>query len=102
MRLRIALSVALLIAGSVPSLPAFAETRDEATADCEARLGLGPGSCKCFMDDWAGYSEDTRAFIAAMANNDKAKVAEIQARISQQDLSRASFFIATISSKFSC
>lgn len=102
MQVRVLLSIALLLAGSVPPLPALAETKDEAAADCETRLGLGPGSCKCFIDDWADYSEDTRAYIAAMAVNDKAKLAEIQQRISELDLGKASYFIATISSKFSC
>lgn len=96
------LLAAVLLAAALPALPAFAETKDEATADCEARIGLGPGSCRCFIDDWMTYSEDTRAFIAAKSADDKAAEAAVRARISPADLDRGLYWVATISSKFSC
>jgi hypothetical protein len=101
MQIRILLA-ALLLISALPSVPALAETKEEATVDCETRIGLGLGSCRCFIDDWMTYSEDTRGYIAAMANSDKAKVAEVRARISARDLDRGDFWIATIGSKFSC
>ena len=78
------IAAALLLAASLPAGPAIAETKEEATADCETRLGFGLGSCACFIDDWVSYSEDTRAFIAAMVKNDKAAEAVQQTPIDKK------------------
>ncbi len=94
-------ATALSVVPLVSAAPGRAETREEATADCEMRF-FGPGSCKCFIDHWATYSPDVRALVTAVMKRDKVEEQKVRLRISHQDLDRANFFMATVSSKFRC
>jgi hypothetical protein len=100
--MRMIFLAAALLASSLPSAPVFAETPEETAADCETRMGLGPGGCKCIVDDWAKFNEKQRVFLGAFTSGDKPAAQAAEAELNEREKGHVGYFIATISSAFRC
>ena len=88
-----AASVCLLVAGATV---AFAGNGDVLEAECKTQLKLSDSACKCIgTTAEADLNETQQDFVVAAVTKNKARMQEIQMKMSQDDALKAAEFMTT-------
>ena len=80
----------LLLVGAALAGPAEVES---IKAGCQKSTNWTPGACTCIAAKAGDLDQIEQSFLAAMLNEDQAKVVEIRAKMSIPQMQRAALFM---------